>query len=257
MPRNQKLLPIEQVCETSFQRELHRLLRLKPFVNNGMFEAGWSCRDHAWVLSAVLAAHNTNHEIAIGRAMVTRGADETGPALALGIPSDPNAQVAGHAWLHIADQGILDLSINTRVRHRLIQSWKPVEFNGVVRSRWIPSGGGHVVVVPDGNYTKYKQAIDLSSHLRNDNAVIYMACERSLPTSEFYRSPGEFTDSPLFHFMTRTVGEGVHAHAVLHLLGFMDGVRRPLGGLSQKKAWRILSEDYPNALKQLESSLSG
>src|SRR5688500_7447143 len=82
------------------RRELNTALWIEPLVNRGAFDAGWNCRDHAWVTA--LLACCTGLPGIVFRGGATFISKYGGVSMAVAVPN--------HAWAAVDRVGYVDLS---------------------------------------------------------------------------------------------------------------------------------------------------
>jgi len=99
--------------------ELHSAFWKRPFVNRGIRDMGWFCRDHAWTVSAFLALCGRGSRIISGQAnFVTGPSSDHHPR---GIKSDP------HSWNEVDRDTLIDVSPNLQANKT--QQWPGVSLN--------------------------------------------------------------------------------------------------------------------------------
>jgi len=64
--------------------ELHALVWTRPIVNRGTFDPGWSCREHAASIAALLTLEGVPVHLRHGRCMFIQGAAGNNPPICYG-----------------------------------------------------------------------------------------------------------------------------------------------------------------------------
>src|SRR5690606_22999197 len=105
-----------------FLDEVHHLFWIKPFINRGQQELGWSCRDHALTLGLIAAMLGREVVLVTGEAVFVQG--PTGGRNPIGV------QQAPHSWFRTAD-GTFDVSWRLDAV-RNVPQWRPWHAHGVV-----------------------------------------------------------------------------------------------------------------------------
>src|SRR5262245_48295199 len=98
---------VERVFPSEFLQELHKLLWIEPHVNRGMFDPGWSCREHAVITCCLPLAQGVEAQLTHGKVMYVRGPSGSLPPAGLG---QALGDLGGHTWLEVGEVGIVDVS---------------------------------------------------------------------------------------------------------------------------------------------------
>lgn len=216
------------LIQRTFLDELRAFLWLKPFLNGGTRDGGWSCRDHAVVLGALLTLDG--HQVAVrhGRCMFVQGATSGHPPTGYG----QETPGTGHSWLAVGGVDV-DLSPQLGVE---IGRWRPVRSLGVIGGSWLVDGQAHEALLT-GTQREYDREVAIATNLEDEMRAVYLA------ESEEPFAPSmltfEYVNSPLTDQLRRTTGGLAYAKLSLHL----DEVRRggrTLGEKGTKKAWRLV-----------------
>jgi hypothetical protein len=229
----------------SFRADLHKLLWIEPFFNRGQFDAGWSCRDHAFVTSCVLRVLQVDVAFAHGKCMYVQGADSGLASCGLG--QEPFAPTT-HTWLRL-ESGIVDLSPQLHLRFPHLPQWRPLTFGGVIGSTWRPSGAG--VLCEPSSIRDYSNMIAGASHHDRTNTAVYWHQNSQDLTSEIVNNAVEFINSPLSVRLEQSYDKDIYAKAVLHLLEVTAGHRRSIAGVSHRKAWKFVDQQPTGATERL------
>ena len=229
MPTSSALTAV--YAEETFQREIHRLLWIDPLTTHGLADPGWSCRDHAFVLSCLLARDGHHCEITHGKVVYTvRPSEDTAP-----IGEGQDGTVHGmHAWLTLPDLGLLDISPRLA---RFSYAGRPLHFSGVVGDLQ-PRGTDRCLVVARAA-AGFEEEIAAATH-RIGLTAVYWPTAHSRIEADMLANPYAYINSPLSNRLKGRYHSEVYLKAVWHLEEFLNGRRRSLAGVSQSKAWAII-----------------
>jgi hypothetical protein len=240
-------LALAALAETLLIRDLHRLLWIPGLVNRGEPDGGWSCRDHAAILGALLALHQVPADLAHGRCMFVQGATSGRSPSGIG---QELGQASGHTWLEIAGAGIVDLSPNLAPDPPQ-RGWYNLDFAGIVFDRWRPAGAGQVIRCSTA--AEYSRQIALASHLEDGVVALYLE-ERRSAFDPLLLVTRTMIDSPQCDRVFDKYGPSAYVSVVLHLRDLLLGEAPPVGGVSQSKAWSTVLSRYPDPLAEWRRS---
>jgi len=229
----------------AFIAELHRLLWIEPFRNRGIFDPGWSCRDHAVLVGCTLRANGIYAVLSHGKNMFVQGASDGWAPMGIGQPAAHSND--SHTWLKTQSGMLLDPS--PRLSATGVPGWRSVECLGIIESRWLPEGTGEVVSCGSGS--EYDQAIALASHRTGANTALYWEENDEELTADLVTDSLERINSPLTAELRRLGDVEIYCKAALHLAEIAAGKGRPLAGLSHQKAWSIIASSPAGATNRL------
>src|SRR5262249_32563263 len=118
--------------DKAFLSEIHKLLWIEPRINRGVFDSGWSCREHAFVCACLLLSSGFRPTVVIGKALFIQGPDNGRPPVGLGTQ---RADTTSHAWLSLPEWGMLDISPNLDIYK---PPWRRIQFSGIFGGNWEP-----------------------------------------------------------------------------------------------------------------------
>jgi len=232
----------------ALRRDLNRLMWMEPFMNRGAFDTGWSCRDHAFVLGAVLQALEAPVSLVHGKNMFVVGPRNGLPPAGLGQEArGPGA----HTWVRLEDGHIVDLSPNLAIS---VGQWRSLEFDGVVahpRCRAVP-----VSLLETSDEDEYTNEVNRASHASGHLTAVYLHREEQEFSETLAVDPFSFVNSPLTDRLRRTYDASIYLKGVAHLLGLVAGERRSLAGVSQNKAWAIVSQIGESAVRDVRERIA-
>src|SRR5262245_32783310 len=186
--------------------EIHKLLWIEPLLNRGVFDSGWSCREHAFVCGCLLIASGYPATVVVGKAMFIQGPENGEPPVGLGTsPTDATS----HAWLGLRE-GAFDISPNLDIYK---PPWRRIRFSGIFADKWEPDGIGSFQSCSSAH--EYENQIALATHAEGERRAIYWP-QRNVELSEgALRNPLDFTNSPLTDWLRRHHAVDVLVKAVL------------------------------------------
>lgn len=235
---------VHAVLSPNIVREIRTLCWMEPFVNRGIFDPGWNCRDHAFIVAGLLIAHGIPADFALGKCIFVQGPSGDQPPIGLG--NEP-AQSTHHAWVFVSSLGIIDISPNLDSRQNM---WRPIKFDGVFGSKWTPEGVGRVIIAD--SFQNYVSILNEATHHVGKVCGIYWCNETKVLTESLFRSPFKFINSPLTDRLRENFKESIYAKVIYHLLQRIKGESRSLETISKNKAWRIIDRYPENVLEEFD-----
>jgi hypothetical protein len=217
--------------------DLHVLAWVDSFNNSadgGKWDPGWSCRDHAVVLAALMTVEGLSAHVVRGASIYIQGPTSSGEEpTGLGNVLEAGG---GHTWVDVPTFGTVDVSprLDVRVAH-----WRPIPVSGLVGTEWeVPGLASHVAVVESAG--RYEEAVTQATRTFDTATAIYWPQE----VERFHVGMLDvsYVDSPLTHRLSDHAGSDCYIKLTAHLIGLTEGVRRPLARVNQRKAWRFLNE---------------
>ena len=222
--------------EPEFLAEVHHLFWIKPFINHGQQELGWSCRDHALCLGLIAAMRGADVVLVTGEAFFVQG--PSGGRSPVGI------QQAPHSWLRTAD-GTFDVSWRLDTV-RNIPQWKPWNARGVLAGKVAPAGAASFLSTTDR--VRHTHSVNGATHLENGRVAAYLAETVDSLDAGLLSRQYAWVNSPLTDRLKK-IGPNLYSAAALHLLSCLDG-GESIRNLDQNAAWSALAIRYPDALDQ-------
>ena len=224
------------LSQPSFLAEVHHLLWIKPFVNHGVLDYGWSCRDHAMTLGLVASMLGNEVILVTGQATFVQGA--SGGRSPRGIEMNP------HTWFRAEGSGSYDASWRLDSIRNMPQ-WRAWNTHGVFASKVAPGAAASYFLTSYPG--KYGNVVNGSTHLADTRSATYLA-ERIEPlTPELIEHQYTWVNSPLTDRIMPS-GKALYAAAALHLLARLEGSTDDLSPLDSNEAWRTLAIRFPDPL---------
>ena len=217
--------------------ELHALLWSMPRTNNGVFDAGWNCRDHSLVVAAFkfLSGEVSIPYIVHGKSMLVLGPSYgNNPA---GFGQDSKLQ-EGHTWNLSANGAIYDYSLSVP-RGKKHQEWRrvkdPIIEEGSCRNLKAAE------VIESSNRRDYEGSIAVGSKKEDGFRICYLPVRRERFSPKMLLKPFQWLDSPLSNKMHMRYDETIYVKIVMHLLDFAHGRTKSIAHKSQIGAWNTVA----------------
>lgn len=230
--------PLRALHEDRFLRELHHFLWTRPSTIGGATDAGWNCRDHAWVTA--LLARSLGYQPALfhGEAFFAMGPN--GHSASVSISQQP------HSWAVVEDVGAIDLSVRPDARIQGGDFRLPITC--VFAGAWLPHGKGSASFVDDP--AAYARVVNELPRLRNHRAAVYRAGEAERFHEGLVRRAAGWIRSPLAQQLGERHGDpsDLYASLALHLRAFLAGGAQSLTGLPTAEAWNWLARTREGAI---------
>lgn len=205
-------------------------------------------RDHSVVLAALLTAEGIKAQVVHGLTAFLQGATAGGePGVGIG--------GGGHSSLRVPGFGTVNISL--RLNERLLgdsyRHWRPLPVSGgLVGRRWDVSGMASLVVIAN-NAVDYEQTYNMATHATERAVAIHGPQEIANFGPEML--DGEYINSPLTDNFAPIVGAVGYVRLAAHLHGLLRGDSRSLARVSQRKAWRYLTEIDPQLREDFQRAL--
>lgn len=236
---------LRDLLSDRFLREIHHFLWIDPSVIGGATDAGWSCRDHAWVTA--LLARSLGHQPALfhGEAFFAVGQN--------GRSAGASVRQAPHSWIVIEDVGAIDLSTKPDSNVSGVDFQLPITC--IFANAWIPHGRGKAYFLDDpGAFARVTQDVP---QRRNQATAVYLTHEAEhLHTGHLTRAAG-WIRSPLAQRLGSLHGNpsDLYAALLLHLRAFLEGDAQSLTGLPAGEAWNWLARVREGAIERAQQSI--
>lgn len=228
---------LDKLTSTAFLDELHHLAWIEPGENQGQWDEGWNCRDHAWLAGVVVQLFKLTAAVVYGQATFVQGANGDEPPV--GLSQDP------HAWLGIEGLGMMDLSPN--LTRSNVASWRPWPLKCIAMNRCVPDGIFHHATSP----ADFKQRVAAATHSPTRQAI-YHGQGFDQIDFDFVNKPFEFVNSPLSVQLSKRFDSTVYAKAAIHLFRVLREENKSLQHLPQQEAWEAISQQPGNAIVWLK-----
>src|SRR5262249_54164376 len=250
---NQMLTPlvdtIQCTLSPSLIQEVHALLWIDPFVNRGVYDPGWNCRDHALIVAGILAANSVPVQIVHGRVMFVLGPSGSYPPVGRGQDVDDSRT---HTWVEVPSIGIVDISPNLRTRDHA--KWRPTNFDGIIASRWIPED--NCIVRQVVSAFEYEREIALATHRQEQCSAVYWGRDKDVFSPKLFKNAFDYANSPLTDKLRQNFQQSIYAKITLPLIDRTRGFGRSLATVSRNKAWQIISRRPDNTVEELTKLLA-
>jgi len=229
---------LRDLLSDRFLREIHHFLWIGPSVLGEATDAGWSCRDHAWVTA--LLARSLGHKPILfhGEALLVVGPN--GRSGSISVHQRP------HSWIAIEDVGAIDLSI--KPDSRVSGSDFRIPITCIFANAWIPRAKGKVFFLDDA--AVFARAIEDLPQRRNQVSAVYLINEAEhLHAGHLTRAAG-WIRSPLTLHLDSLYGNpsDLYAALMMHLRSFLEGRVPGFSGLPFEEAWSRIASARQGAI---------
>lgn len=230
---------LQRVSSVEFQRELHKLLWLEPFFNQGVRDLGWNCRDHALIIGSLLELYDCKVQVVHGKACFVQGPTAERRPIAL--------EQEMHTWLMTNEGRVVDLSPN--LSSAVYPGWTTAPFTAIINSQWQPAAGGQFIL--SRSSVGYEEEISIGSNTEGAFRAVYLEARRQPFVPAMLSGAFAFVNSPLTDRLRKRYDQSVYAKAVAHLAARLGGTVRSLAGVSQNKGWAIIAERPTSSVADL------
>lgn len=231
---------LRELRSDRFLREIHHLLWCEPSLADTTVDAGWNCRDHAWVTA--LLARSLGHDAVLvhGEAHFIMG--PSGRAEGVSCFQRP------HSWLAIEGVGAIDLS--TKSSFQVDTDRIRVPISCIFADEWLPRDRGRTYFFADA--TAYARAVDGLPRRRNHVAAVYLNHEAEELHGGLLTRAAGWIGSPLTQRLDDVYGNpsDLYAALLLHLHGFLAAGASSLAGLPFEEAWGRLAKTRSGAIER-------
>jgi hypothetical protein len=227
----------ETLQDAALADELHAFLWTDRFVNLGTLDDGWSARDHAVVVGALLRRLDADVSIRHGRCMFVQGPGSDGaPPVGIG---QEIASRHRHTWLAAAGIGDVDLSPKLGAPQA---PWRAVRSAGVIGSSWVAERAAGFALTR--RHRDYEAEIADASSTTDRLQAVYLLQREEPFTAEIAQAGLSWANSRVsLRLLERGLPDDLYARLAAHLLGVAGGERQALRGISRNRAWSVLAED--------------
>lgn len=211
-------------------------------------DAGWNCRDHAWVLSLLLQSFGFKSAVAHGEAFFAAGPAAKRPAVSY--------TQAPHSWILVKDLGHIDLSIKPDFVSAGDVFSVPIEWMFLNKT----SAGNKCDTWFFSDAAAYQRTIDQLPGRRNRISAAYYIRRYELLESNHLESAAGWLRSSLADRLGTRYGNpsGLYAALLDHLRGILHGTAPNLVALSFDDAWAAIAErQYDLAEQPLRAKVAG
>lgn len=238
MTRLARRVQLKDLLSDRFLRELHHFLWTGPSVHGATTDAGWNCRDHAWVTA--LLARSLGHKPILlhGEALFVAGPN--GRSESVSVRQRP------HSWVAMEKVGAIDLSVKPQSRVSGNDFRLPIAC--VFANAWIPRARGKAVFTEDA--AVLTRAAEELPQRRNQVSAVYLINEaEDFHAGHLTRAAG-WIGSPLTLYLDSLYGNpsDLYAALMLHLRAFLEGGAQSLTGLPFDEAWRWIARVREGAI---------
>jgi hypothetical protein len=233
-------IQLKDLLSDRFLREIHHLLWMAPSLAQDRMDAGWNCRDHAWVTALLLRSFGHRSTFFHGEAFFVRG--QTGNAAGVSYDQRP------HTWIFVESVGAIDLSV--KPAFSISGDDFRIPISGVFANEAMPRGRSKAYFLTDA--AAYARAAEDLPKRRNQVSAVYLLSEAEhLHEGHLTRAAG-WIGSALTGRLHAAHGNpsDLYAALLLHLRSILDGSAASLSGLSFEQAWARLAGARKGAIER-------
>jgi hypothetical protein len=213
-------------------------------VNRGIFDLGWSCREHTFIVCCLVLAQGVETQLTRGKVMYVRGPSGSLPPAGLGQKWGSHA---GHTWLEVGEVGVVNVSPSLAGGKH--PHWPSVTSSGMLGSQWRPCGGGQFIQYRSAQ--DYEDQIAIGSHQEHGLRAVCLLISREKLTSGMIVEAWKYINSPLTDSLRKRFDPAIYAKAVPHFADRLEGRGRSLAGVSRNKGWSIIASRAGNATEEV------
>lgn len=218
---------VKQLVRSDFLDEIHHLLWVEPYENQGRWDEGWNCRNHALIAGAVACLFKLKGSIIYGKSTFVQGSDGELPPI--GIAADP------HAWFGLDGLGYFDLS--PRLTRCKDPEWRSWSLKGIALSRCFPEGEFALTI----SEQEYENRVNEATHVPQIRRAVYLGRTAAHFSRKLLVDAFAAADSPLTVKLSQKYEPGIFAKASIHLFKFLKGESQSLCHLSPDSAWDAIN----------------
>jgi hypothetical protein len=221
-----------------FLREIHHLLWSATTLSGNVVDAGWNCRDHAWVMALLIRALGYKTVLIHGEAHFIKG------------PNGNSGSVSyfqrPHTWLAVENVGAIDVS--ARAKFRVGGDRFQTSITCIFADEWLPHGRGKSYFFTDAN--AYARAVDELSARRNQLSAVYLNQEAEQLHEGLLSRAAGWIGSPLTKQLDSSYGNpsDLYAALLLHLYSYLAGDAPSLTRLPAEQSWAQLAHARVGAI---------
>lgn len=230
---------LKDLASPRFLREIHHVLWIEPTLLGTTVDAGWNCRDHAWLTAIIARLLGHRSALVHGEACFVNA--RGGPRGASRFRQNP------HTWIHVDGVGAVDLSI--RPQFTVAGDEYRMAFKCLFAGDCLPRGRGRACVLE--NPDLYASVVESPSSTGPVAAVYLLREAEEVHQGLLSRAAG-WIRSPLAERLGARYGNpsDLYCALLLHLCDFLGRTATSLAGLSFDDAWSQLAKTRHGAIER-------
>lgn len=236
-----------QIADERFLREIHHLLWIDPFLNKRERDAGWNCRDHAFILAGIAQLRGIKAHLVSGSARFIQGPTTGNPSIGL--------FVNRHAWIYINDHGTADISITLGKTREFAKSsdWGPFR---IIGSKVYPRDQQSFVLTRDA--WTFENFANQATHEDNKKVAVYFEGNRESFDPKMLVNAFDWCNSPLTLRLGKIIKKNaaLYPKAIMHLSNFLDGKSESLTGMPKMLAWKEIATGRDESAQQVIEAMT-
>jgi hypothetical protein len=229
---------LRDLISDRFLLELHHLLWVDPSFAGATVDAGWNCRDHAWLTALLVRSLGHNPLLFHGEAHFIKGPN--------GTSSSHSYYQRPHTWIAVENVGAIDLSI--KPEFSIFGDDYRLPITCVFANEWIPRGKSKASFLDDA--LAFARAMEELPRRRNQVSAIYLTQDAEQLHAGHLTFAAGWIGSPLTKRLDAIYGNpsDVYAALLLHMRSFLNGDVPGLSALSFEDAWSRLAVTRSGAI---------
>lgn len=236
---------LRSLVSERFLRELHHFLWIEPSLSGKVLDAGWNCRDHAWLTALMVQSLGHKPLLFHGEAFFVKGAN--GKSGSVSYTQQP------HSWIAVEGVGAVDLSVKPEFSISGDDFRIPVTC--IFANECLPRGRSTAYFFDDPGV--FAQAVRELPNRRNQASAVYLKHEAEhLHDGHLARAAG-WIGSPLTQRLDSRYGNpsDLYAALLLHIRSFLVGSVPSLAGLPFDEAWGQLAARRAGAIDRARACI--
>lgn len=231
-------IQLRDLISDRFLREIHHFLWIDPTISGDMVDAGWNCRDHAWLTALLAQSLGYKPALFHGEAFFVKA--QTKRSGGLSYYQRP------HSWVVVEGVGAIDLSIKPDFSSAGDNFRIPIEC--IFADACIPRGKGKAFFFDQAGV--FARAAEDPGQLCNQDAAVYLIKEAEQFYSGHLQYAAGWIGSPLTVLLDSAYGNpsALYAALLMHIRAFLEGRVPSLTGLPREEAWRRLADTSEGAI---------
>lgn len=238
--RTARRIQLRDLISDRLLREIHHFLWIEPIISAEVVDAGWSCRDHAWLTALLAHSLGCRPTLFHGEAFFVKARTKRSGTISY--------YQRPHSWVVVEGVGAIDLSINPDFIISGDHFQIPIKC--IFSDQCQPVGRKKVFFCHQGNADVYSRAIEYPEKLSTEVAAIYLIKEAEQFHAGHIQRAAGWIGSPLTVRLDAVYGNpsDLYAALLLHIRAFIEGRAPGLSGLPQEESWRRVADTRQSAI---------
>lgn len=234
-------IQLRDLFSDRFLREIHHFLWVDPSFSGGVVDAGWSCRDHAWLTALLAQSLGYKPALFHGEAFFVKARTKRSGSLSY--------YQRPHSWVVVEGVGAIDLSIKPDFSSSGDNFRIPIRC--IFADECMPRGKSKAFFFDQADV--FTRAAEYPGQLCNQDTAVYLIKEAEQLHSGHMQYAAGWIGSPLTVRLDAAYGNpsALYAALLLHLRSFLEGGVPSLAGLPCEEAWRQIADMREGAIDRI------